>query len=415
MMDRQVVALCGTFDVANFGDLMFPIVAAARLEPFGWSVLPVSPTNGATSFADALPTRSMSELLCGECRPDAVMIGGGEIIHAWRGDFLREYQVGDLGELAYMSLWYGASLAASVADVPLAWNTPGVPAPFERPLRREALDPAVAAADYVSVRDATSRIFLGRAHAATVVPDTVAGIASVWPKPGLEPAFRALVQREGIVADARLMAVHLRPERIEPGMIPELGARLSDFARAHGVTPALVAIGPSLNDGEGARALAASLTVDHLVLDAPQSLREVAALLAHAALYVGNSMHGYVTAAAYDVPGVIVARSGFRKYQGFAGHIGRDDDVARSWERALLRAAALAAEPQGQLIPAGVHEALDRHWAQVVRILSDRAAGTARRAAFLRHVLAGGLRHGGLAGIARTLPMAGMPSPKLSA
>ncbi|MEJ0015587.1 MAG: polysaccharide pyruvyl transferase family protein [Acetobacteraceae bacterium] len=415
MTAQRRLALCGTFDVANFGDLLFPVVAAARLAPLGWTVLPVSPTAGSTLFSDALPTHAMSELLSQDLRPDAVAVGGGELVHAWRADFLQEYRAQGVSDLAYLSLWYGGALAAALADVPLAWNAPGVPAPMEAVLRREVLDPAVAVADYVAVRDETSAIFLGRSHAAEVVPDTVAGLAAVWPKSSLQGALHAVLQRMGLTPDARLMAVHLRPDRIDRAAIPQLGATISSFARHWGLTPVLIAIGPSLNDGEGARLLSLSMTVAHAVVDAPQSLREVAALLGHAIVYVGNSMHGYVTAAAYDVPGVIVARSGFRKYQGFARHIGREEDVVRGWDRALLRAATLTAAPQGQLIPARIHQALDRHWARIATVIADRDAGTARRATFLRHVLAGGLRHDGLGWIARSLPTVAAPALRLSA
>lgn len=404
MKENAIVALCGTFDVANFGDLLFPIVAADRLQQYGYRLAPVSPTAGATVFADALPPRPLADLLRGALDADAVLIGGGEIIHGWSGDFLDEYRAAGQGLLGYLSLWYGASLAGALLDVPIAWNTPGVPVPFAREGRRAVVDPVVAAADYVSVRDDTSRIFLGRARSATVVPDSVAGIASVWPKALLEPHYQAWMEKAGGATDARLMAVHLRLERIDPAHVAGLGAAISAFAMAHDLTPVLVAIGPSLNDGAGAQALSAAMDVEHLMLDRPDSLKQMAAVLAHARLYVGNSMHGYVTSAAYDVPGVIVARSGFRKYQGFAGHIGRPDDVTKSWDRALDRAAALVGEAQGTLIPTHVHEALNVHWDAIARAVADRESGRDRRAALLRAVLSGGLRRDGLDWIARTLP-----------
>ncbi len=71
------------------------------------------------------------------------------------------------------------------------------------------------------------------------------------------------------------------------------------------------------------------MTGPHVLLDDPLGLREIAAAIADAALYVGASFHGYVTAAVYDVPGVMVARPAFRKFGGFLRQTGRMQDLAR--------------------------------------------------------------------------------------
>jgi hypothetical protein len=137
--------------------------------------------------------------------------------------------------------------------------------------------------------------------------------------------------------------------------------------------------------------LSNSLMTPHVRLDDPRSLAELAAVLANADLYLGHSMHGYIVSASYDVPGVIVARSGFQKYRGFARHIGRDADIVRNWDKAFLRAAELTAADQGKLIPASVHDALDLHWSRLAEAILDRSAGRARRATFLRSVMIDGL------------------------
>lgn len=392
---RRRALLFGTFDVANYGDLLFPVVAAHRLAPLGWEVVPVSPTMQRTVFEDAMPAEPLGKLPFG-LAGDAVLIGGGELVHAWPATFLDEYRIGDLPGWAYPSLWLGASLAGALCDVPIVWNAPGVPSPFPEQLRRMAVEPSLAAADYVAVRDGPSRRFLGSAHreSVSVVPDTIAELARAWPLRSLAPAFEGLVARKGIAADAALMAVHVRTAGLGPTGMGDLAAMLDDFAGTRGLTPVLVAIGPSLEDAQAARALGEAMAQDHVCLDDPLSLREIAAAIAHARVYVGNSMHGYVTATAYGRPGAIVARPSFRKFAGFAEHMGRPDDVVADWQDAFARIAGELGAEVG--IPVAVSDALDGHWARVAAAIADPSAGRERRAEFLRRYVANGLAGNGM-------------------
>lgn len=394
---RRTVLISGTFDVGNFGDLLFPIIAAHRLRPFGWDVLAASPTDASCGLPDAAPSTALASV-AGGGMIDAVLIGGGEIVHAFPADFVAEYVQAGQADQAYPVLWFGATFVASLADVPIAWNAPGAPAPFSASIRETALDPALAAADYVSVRDEASRRFLQPdGGSAVLVPDTVADLASVWPPASLTAAFDALRRRKGIAAEDALFAVQARPGGLG-GLSPEaLAATIADFARPRGLTPLLLSLGPSLGDVEVLRQLSRAMRIRHILLDDPAGLREMAAAIAGARLYVGNSMHGYVAASCYATPGVIVARPAFHKFSGFACQIDAAGDVARSWPDAFERAAArINTAPR---ISSSVASALDRHWEHVAQAIGDRERGRARRAAFLRRVVATSFGRNGFDGL----------------
>lgn len=393
--DARTALIFGTFDVSNYGDLLFPIVAAHRLAPHGFDVVPVSPTTHATVFGDAVRAEPIGKLPDGlPC--DGVLIGGGEIVHAWPATFLDEYRIGDLPAWAYLSLWIGATAVGALRDVPIVWNAPGVPKPFPEAQRQRTVGPALAAADYVAVRDEASRRFLGCANAdlVEVAPDTAADLAKVWPLSALDAAFRRLMQRKGADGDVARIAVHPRVPGQDPATTQALARNVDALAGRTGWSPIILAIGPSLGDGRAARALSAALTVDHVCLDDPEGLREIAAAIAFAEAYIGNSLHGYVTALGYRRPGVIVAQPSFRKFAGFASHAGRPDDVVKDWPAGLARIAEARGTAPG--MPAEVDAALDRHWERVVSALGDAAAGRSRRASFLRNVLADGLRSEGM-------------------
>ena len=125
------------------------------------------------------------------------------------------------------------------------------------------------------------------------------------------------------------------------------------FSSAHHLVPILIAIGQAHADDVVARDIARHLKVRHILLDDPLSLVEVAASIGQSSLYVGASMHGCVVAAAYGVPGVLVARPSYRKFQAFSVHR-TARSLARDWRQGVDKAAAAAKERLSERIPASV-------------------------------------------------------------
>jgi lipopolysaccharide transport system ATP-binding protein len=174
------VAIVGGFDVSNFGDLLFPLLAAAELRQRLDDVQ-----------VDAYAYRAMStrtwpyevqpvQRVCADvARCDALVVGGGLII---RGDehIAAGYVPTDARIHHPLGLWLIPSLTAKLTGVPVAWNAPGVLDGLPREIA-----PLVALAgetiDYVAVRDTSSAQRLA-ALAPTaeirIVPDTAFGVAS---------------------------------------------------------------------------------------------------------------------------------------------------------------------------------------------------------------------------------------------
>ena len=149
----------------------------------------------------------------------------------------------------------------------------------------------------------------------------------------------------------------------------ELARLLEDFAAAQGLLPVLLSIGPSLGDGATLRALSAAMAGRHVLLDAPARLCDVAAVLAWARGYVGDSLHGYITACAHGVPGAIVARPAFRKFEGFASEVGRGQDVVRDWDGGFARLGATLAAADRPVLGAEVFARLDAHWNRIAAVI----------------------------------------------
>ncbi|ONG54014.1 hypothetical protein BKE38_11095 [Pseudoroseomonas deserti] len=382
------VFLAGTFDVANYGDLLFPLVAAARLAEAGIAVIPVSPTATKPAYADAMQPVAATQMLADPAfEVCGILVGGGYILISQAATGLPSYEAAGIAGLAYPSLWIGAALAAALRDVPLLFNAPGAPFPFSSRRLQEAILPALRAADYLSFRDAASAsLFPAPDLAPRILPDSVLELPRVWPRAALLQEHQALLRRHGIPPERRCLALHVRARAM--GDVEALAARLSDFAEAHDLLPVLLVLGPELGDRETAAALAPRMRTATLLLNEAGSLKTLAAAIAGAHLYVGGSLHGYITAAAYGVPGVMLALPAHGKFRGLLKQLGRPADMARDWDGALQRGSSHLASPAPAALPAAVPAALDAHWRQIVAGLGDRAAGSGRRAIYLRHHLA---------------------------
>lgn len=392
------VFITGMFDMRNFGDLMFPLIARDRLARLGIDVVPVSPTGANAGLTDAMPSVPLQEMLAGDADVCGVIVGGGYIIHTHKMHFLDEYQSDALAEFVGPGLWLGASLAASVRDIPVVWNAPGVPHPFAQS-QRPLINAALRAADHLCVRDQGGAELLDSPAdiPVAIIPDPVASIAELWTRQLLAPVFQSLIARKGGDPHARYMALHFRNRSLVRMGAAAAAALVDGFARVHDLCPILVAVGQTHADDILAREIASHLKITHIVLDDPVSLIEIAAAVASSCLYVGASLHGYVVAAAYGVPGVLVAQPSYRKFQGFLDHTGRQEDLVHSWQEAFGTAGERVRDTRTARIPQSVLDALDTHWNNIGEALSAPARKRNERRAFLRSWLSAGTDIGGLA------------------
>jgi hypothetical protein len=313
------IAHFGTFDVENYGDLLLPLVLERRLEATASEIVHVSPVGGAAVWADARPSLPVEAALDG--RFDAVVVGGGHIVHAEPTTLERYAADPRTARLGYAALWLGATDLAARLEVPLVWNAPGVPRAFPPALLSVACW-AAAAADHLSVRDPRSLARLrgaGFAGPVEVVLDTAAEVAELWTAAEREAAWREAFSSRGRSPAERSIVFHLNARYVgsDPG---ETAACVERIAARWDALPILVALGPCHGDDALAAEVAERLGRDALLIDRPRSLREVAACIERSSLYVGSSLHGLITAAAFGRPGIVIGREseqGAAKFSGF--------------------------------------------------------------------------------------------------
>ena len=161
MRDREwQIGLCGTFDVENYGDLLFPLIAEAELtERLGtvklhrFSYHARTPPNWPYTVTSVTEFPRMAAIL------DGVLIGGGFIIR-----FDKEVAPGyspPTPEIHHPTgYWLTPALIALQHGIPLIWNVPGMDCNDIPGWAEPLMQLALAHSRYIRVRDEPSRAAL---------------------------------------------------------------------------------------------------------------------------------------------------------------------------------------------------------------------------------------------------------------
>lgn len=381
-----VVRLLGTFDVANYGDLLLPAVTERelarripdllvhRMSPFGWEH-PVPMDGGELAEPLGAPTPERCAALADGCT--AVVIGGGEIVHLRDELLARHYDTSIEAVLARApSTWFIEGLGAA-AMIPTAWNAVGIPFDFDDD-QAARVRQAVAAHRLVAVRDELSRKRLeqvGVEREIAVVPD---------------PAF--LVDR---IFDAEVLArrrrLHATLGWSPPGrylVVQGNGSMVNEADRISMAIDAVVAERPDLGvvlistgEGHGDAEFAQAFIARHPGRvwhpDAPLLPIDIAAILAGAETFVGISLHGAVTTIATGRRAVVFNGARQSKLRGLVDHL---DDQRGYAETAgqlpdAIRWALTTRGPDGAL--QRIRRRIDTHFDELARMIE--AAHAAER------------------------------------
>jgi hypothetical protein len=296
----------GTFEVANFGDLLYP----ALLEHGLGGAVPdatislVGPLGGTASMGLDRPVRRAVRrdepgFWSQAAGTDAIVVGGGDLVHA--GTTLAQTE----GRLERIDNWGFAVEAGLLGEVrPVAWNALGVP--FDIP---DTLVPGIRSAcagvQLLTVRDESS---LRRLEAAgverdiTVVPDTAVLIDEVLTAAARSSALDALRASGQLPPAGPTLVVHV--SFVLPSVLAEVAGALREvLARHTDLQPVLLPIGPAHGDAATLASLATQLDVRSWVVQDPTVL-DVAAVLGAGDVVVSTSYHAALVASVYQVPSV---------------------------------------------------------------------------------------------------------------
>jgi len=289
--------MCGTFDVRNYGDLLFPPVLRHELgkripevEVECFSYYEKAPPDWPFAVS---PVSRLPDLIHSF---DAVVIGGGHLIR-----FDKEIAAGyyppspDLHHPT--SYWLFPAMLALEANVPLAWSAVGA-SPELPQWGCELLREVLRASAYISARDAATQRSLQELageREVLLVPDTVFGIRDLQLRKQTNGRKYVVIQATPHLtpyADSiRRLLVWLKSQQYDVVLLP--------------ISPALGDDAAILKDILGASATVASWT----------DPAEAVNVIANAAAVMGVSLHLSVTALAYGVPVIRPFENTLTKYQ----------------------------------------------------------------------------------------------------
>jgi len=177
------VGIVGTFDVENYGDLLFPIIAqrqlSRRLENV--KIVPFSPNAKSQSQSwpiDVLSTDAIKERL-----PflSGLLIGGGQIVRFDKG-----YPIPVNSNINLpIDYWLMPAVLGAILGKPVIWNALGAWTGSSVPsCYADVLKATLSASALVAVRDEASFTHLdqlGSMAKIEQIPDTAFSLAVLWP------------------------------------------------------------------------------------------------------------------------------------------------------------------------------------------------------------------------------------------
>lgn len=318
MRDRIRVCQWGAFDVANYGDQLFPLIANDQLTtrlpnlelvchaPAGVADLPPgSPPLFPLVEGGGPLSKSRREYFARHF--DAVLVGGGDLLRFDRS----EPGYGDSpqgGTLRPYDAFFDFRWGEPGARPTILWNAPGVPFAFE-PSRHLLVRRAFSHVRHAAVRDEVSRGYLleagieGPVHLA---PDSGVLLAEVIGRRTSEETAREMLKRRGAGASGRKMLCF----QCSPGFLrreEELVAKsLARIAKRWDLEVVLLPVGLCHGDLEALRSVQEASGNRFTLVEDVETPLEIGALIGACDYFVGSSLHGNLTALSYGIPHIVV-------------------------------------------------------------------------------------------------------------
>lgn len=300
-MKKYQIAMVGTFDLENYGDLLFPIVFEEAMKKRGLKFDLTLFSAAKTSIMPLVKDRKVYSLIDFEnlnekLHFDTLVVGGGAIIHFVDGFFkIPEEEKYDVYHV--VNVWLPYIYLAAKHNIKIIFNLPQVPERIPTELRR--ISRAVFdQIDYIAVRDKYSKNFIeeiyeGNVPEIKVYPDTVMILDEFFPKGELVNVRTELGLKNRYMVFHQQGIEDLTDEQFRQAK------NIIEDAMARGVDVVLLPIGNTHGDLRRLNSINTRLNNRCTLIKNNLSLIEITAVLAGAEYYVGCSFHGSVVTMIY--------------------------------------------------------------------------------------------------------------------
>lgn len=358
------IGIFGTFDVQNYGDLLFPIIARLELSHRLNAVEIIPFSYHAKSFPDwPYEVISLTELPKKAHELDAILIGGGFIIR-FDKFIAPEYEPPEEWIHHPTGYWLTPALLGAQHGIPVIWNAPGMHC-NDIPIWSHALlSLALEYSAHIAVRDEPSRDsltkFVNSPERVKLIPDTAFNL-------GRHMHSRVAAEE----AHAILEGLGLKQPYIVIQATQNLEKLTDHIKRFQGELPQLsfllLRLGPVLCDHESFIDNTLPHTYSLTEWPSPMVLAE---LIGGAEAAFGHSYHLAITALCSGVPVFTSSDLSVGKFTALSPF-----ETVHSLESMNCDDPRWLADRIGRKNPSPLVEdaarELDEHWNQVVHAIKD--------------------------------------------
>nr|WP_115094495.1 polysaccharide pyruvyl transferase family protein [Synechococcus sp. UW106] len=362
------IAIVGTFDVENYGDLLFPIIAEKKLREQGWDLTIVTPTGNEVSYSDCKKGISIEEWAKNINDYHALIIGGGNLIH-WN-DWGKD--IDGYNEDTYRNIWINTSEIAKRNSIPVLWNAPGAMNPRDRKKYIERAIHSIKSCEYISLRDGYSARVIKEwtGKDAYVVPDTANEIENLWSKKELEQEYEKIKNNIRTNEGQILISVHCKRRSIQEMGEDKFTALLKRKLEETNSKALLLALGRCHDDHIVNQQIKEKIPDNSIDLSELTSLKQIATIIACSKAYIGSSLHGEITACNYGTPSRLVANNGLHKYEGQTIFLNNNVNIVNNWEEAIESIPWLLQSKTPEANP-NMKKILEQHWKKIIDIIEE--------------------------------------------
>ncbi len=336
-MSEKVLINWGSYDVDNFGDLLFPFLIEHFLGDKYSRIIHASPTGKSSRWSDSISTFTILEALTIE-NIVGLVIGGGNLISFTRSSSINYTENPELAQIVHPSFFYVPFILRAKYGIPFAFNHIGVAKPI--PTEKENIIKTVMeSASYISCRDKESALRLIRCGVTMPISvglDSAINISQVFSSGHLHKFYlnKKVNEKYGIPNDKVLAIIHVK-KRYFKNQNNELSLLIS-FLIKNSIHPVFIPFGMCHED-ELLFNEPLFIRPDITVIRNPKLIMDMLSIISKSNYYIGSSLHGAIASLSYNNKIAIIAdelESKFSKFSGFLAQVDLPECLFSSWQEA---------------------------------------------------------------------------------
>ena len=316
-MRDSKVWIYGMFDLDNYGDCLFPLIAKHKLNERNIEVRAVSITGKPVKYKDALRSISREAARSGMRENDVVLIGGGAILHDQPLTFFEDSKKWGY-EFNGKELWIGAMKDARDAGAKVAFNAPGAIGRLKLSTKNEFRQ-LRKRGDYFNTRGRTGGLVLEESKAC-LVPDTAC-----------DPELGSILRyREESKGTSGTLLVCLRRRSFNGVLKREAFETIRRLAKRMGLEIKLMPLSDSHQDERTCKTISDGIDIP-VVTANPASLLEIYTEIRRAKLVLTSSLHAYITAVQCQTKVILIKRPAYHKFDECRCQLKGNDPDIKEW------------------------------------------------------------------------------------